>query len=62
MNLTLVSLLYLLQSSADAPGGFDMYASGKIYVVVAVIVLIFFGIVLYLFLLERRLKRLEKEQ
>ncbi len=62
MNLILANLLLLLQTSADAPGGFDMYASGKIYVVVAVIVLIFFGIVAYLFLLERRLKRLEREQ
>lgn len=32
----------------------------KIYVVVAVLVLIFLGIVLFLFSLERRLKKLEE--
>lgn len=37
-----------------------LYASGKIYVVIAVIVAIFLGIVAYLFLLERRVKNLEQ--
>ncbi|MCB9252050.1 MAG: CcmD family protein [Flavobacteriales bacterium] len=37
------------------------YSNGKIYVVVAVISIIFTGIVTYLILLDRRLKRTEKE-
>ncbi len=36
--------------------------SGKIYVVIASILLIFIGIVLFLFKLERRLKQLENEK
>lgn len=37
-------------------------SSGKIYVVVSVIAVIFLGIATYLFYLERRLSKLEKEQ
>ena len=40
----------------------ELRSSGKIYVVVAVIVVIFLGIATYLFYLERRLSKLEKEQ
>ncbi len=36
-------------------------SSGKIYVVVASIAVIFFGIVFYLVTLDRRLSKLEKE-
>jgi len=38
-----------------------MRASGKIYVVVAVVGIIFAGIVLYLINIDRKLKKLEKE-
>ncbi|MEZ4883683.1 MAG: hypothetical protein R3E32_03010 [Chitinophagales bacterium] len=38
-----------------------MYQSGKIYVVVGVILLIFIGIVFYLVALDRRIKRMEDE-
>lgn len=38
-----------------------MHSNGKIYVVVAVILTIFTGIVLYLVRLDRKLSRLEKE-
>lgn len=60
---TLLSFLLLLcnyvlfaQSMAD-----EMRSNGKIYVVVAVLVTIFIGIVLYLVRLDRKLTRLEKE-
>ena len=36
-------------------------SSGKIYVVLAVILLIFAGMILYLVLVERKLNKLEKE-
>jgi CcmD family protein len=39
-----------------------MRSNGKIYVVVATIVVIFIGIVLYLISIDRRISKLEKEQ
>jgi len=38
-----------------------MRESGKIYVVVAVLVTVFIGIIIYLIAQERRLKKIEKE-
>lgn len=35
-------------------------SSGKIYVVVAVIAVLFIGLVVYLFSIDRRLKKIEK--
>ncbi|TSD67114.1 CcmD family protein [Inquilinus sp. KBS0705] len=35
-------------------------SSGKIYVVIATIVIIFIGLAIYLFNIDRRLKKLEK--
>lgn len=35
-------------------------AEGKIYVVVAIVLIILFGLILYLFLLDRKMNRLEK--
>lgn len=37
-------------------------SSGKIYVVIATIVIIFIGLAIYLFSIDRRLKKLEKEK
>jgi CcmD family protein len=37
-------------------------SSGKIYVVIAVIVIIFGGLAIYLFSIDRRLKKIEKEK
>ena len=39
----------------------EMRSNGKIYIVVAVLVTIFIGIVLYLIRLDRKLTRLEKD-
>jgi CcmD family protein len=39
-----------------------MRSSGKIYVVVGVIAIIFVGIAIYLFSIDRKLTKLEKEQ
>ena len=38
-----------------------MRTSGKIYVVVAVLVIIFIGIVVYLVIIDRKVSKLEKE-
>ena len=39
-----------------------MRSSGKIYVVIATIVVIFVGLAIYLFSIDRRLKKIEKEK
>jgi CcmD family protein len=39
----------------------EMRSNGKIYVVVAVLVTIFIGILLYLIRLDRKITKLEKE-
>lgn len=40
----------------------ELRSSGKIYVVIATIVLIFVGLAIYLFSIDRRLKKIEKEK
>ncbi len=37
-------------------------SSGKIYVVIVTIVIIFIGLAIYLFSIDRRLKKIEKEK
>jgi CcmD family protein len=37
-------------------------SSGKIYVVITVIAIIFIGLAIYLFSIDRRLKKIEKEK
>ncbi len=37
-------------------------SSGKIYVVVAIIAIIFAGLAIYLFSIDRRLKKIEKDK
>ncbi|WP_183560186.1 CcmD family protein [Mucilaginibacter sp. SP1R1] len=39
-----------------------MRSSGKIYVVIATISIIFAGLAIYLFSIDRRLKKIEKEK
>jgi hypothetical protein len=55
----------ILQNTPVADTSIEMAdqlrADGKIYIVVAIIVLIFAGIVFYLVLLEKKINRLEKE-
>ncbi len=40
---------------------FDMRSNGKIYVVVAVVLIILFGLFAYLIRLDKKISRLEKE-
>jgi CcmD family protein len=59
-------LLFLLQyASAQNSNAVEMAdlmrQSGKIYVVVGVLCIIFLGIVIYLFSIDRKLNKLEKE-
>lgn len=61
----LTSFLFCaIVSMAQNPSALEttMRSNGRIYVVIAVIVTIFLGIVLYLIRLERKIKKLEKGQ
>lgn len=39
----------------------SMRANGKIYVIVAIVLIVLFGMIAYLFLLDRKISRLENE-
>lgn len=66
-NKALFFFLFLLLGSLslhaqEVEMATDLRASGKIYVVVAVLVTIFVGITVYLVALDKRIRRLEKEK
>jgi CcmD family protein len=63
MLSTSVLLLSILASAQDNDVSMadQMRANGKIYVVVAVVLTIFAGIILYLVRLDRKMSRLENE-
>jgi len=62
----LTTLLFLLLSPfgllAQTEMADSMRSNGKIYVVVAVLATIFAGIFIYLFMLDRKISRLEREE
>lgn len=66
MKHFLISLLSLLLSSSlsaqDIAMADEMRANGKIYVVVAVVLTILIGLIIYLITIDRKLNKLEKEQ
>jgi CcmD family protein len=49
------------QKSAQTDMADAMRSSGKIYVVIATISIIFVGLAIFLFSIDRRLKKIEKE-
>ncbi len=55
------SLLLKAQGNGKVEMADTMRSNGKIYVVVAVILTIFAGIILYLIRLDRKVSKLEKE-
>ena len=68
---TILSLLLLLlttlyvqaqEGTANTAFGETMRSSGRIYVVIAVILTILFGLILYLVRLDKKMSKLEKEQ
>lgn len=64
-RLPILLLLLLAYSNlfAQSPQMDDtLRSSGKIYVVVVVVAIIFVGLALYLFAIDRRLKKIEKEK
>jgi uncharacterized membrane protein len=61
--LMFVSLFFCAAASAQDKGGVDelMRSNGKIYVVVAVCLTILTGLFLYVFLVDRKISKIEKE-
>jgi CcmD family protein len=58
----LTSFLLSHVSSAQQPEMADtMRSEGKIYVVVAILLIIFAGLIVYLFMLDRKVTRIEKK-
>nr|WP_067063785.1 CcmD family protein [Mucilaginibacter sp. L294] len=50
------------QNGQDVEMADTMRSSGKIYVVIGTIVIVFAGLAIYLFSIDRRLKKIEKEK
>ena len=57
----LLGIPALAQNPADIEMADQLRADGKIYVVVAVVTVMLIGIFIFLFLLDRKMSRLEKE-
>ncbi len=62
-RILIVAFILVLSQLAMASGtGEDFFrATGKIYVVFAVIISIFAGLIFFLFRLDRRISRIEKQ-
>jgi len=59
--LILCNIFAFAQQSSDVEMADSMRSSGKIYVVIGVICIVFIGLAIYLFAIDRRLKKIEKE-
>ena len=60
--ITVITLIFCIQNIfAQTEGGDFMRETGKIYVVVAVIIAMFIGIIIYLISLDRKLTKLEDQ-
>jgi len=62
--LTLLLLCHLLVSAqgTEVEMADTMRSSGRIYVVIATIAIVFIGLAIYLFTIDSRLKKIEKEK
>jgi len=60
ISLLLMFLTTNLFARQDVEMADTMRSEGKIYVVVGIILIIFLGLVAYLFMLDRRIKRMEE--
>lgn len=67
-KLTLLALMLISFINVFAQPGQDvemadtLRSSGRIYVVVATIAIVFIGLAIYLFTIDRRLKKLENDK
>jgi CcmD family protein len=64
--ILLLLLFNFITAFAQSPQSVEMAdtfrSSGKIYVVIGTIVIIFIGLAIYLFAIDRRIKKIEKEK
>lgn len=60
LSLVLLNMTAFAQQSTNVEMADTMRSSGKIYVVISIICIIFAGIAIYLFSIDRRLKKIEK--
>lgn len=58
--ILLLLLSHVVRAQSEVEMADSMRSEGKIYVVVAILVLILVGLIGYLFLLDRKISRLEK--
>jgi CcmD family protein len=59
----ILSYITVFAQDSSSPEMANVFrTSGKIYVVVAIVVIIFVGLAIYLFSIDRRLKKIEKEK
>jgi uncharacterized membrane protein len=64
ITATFLMFMITMQLFAQGQGSSitdSLYASGKIYVVVACVLVILLGLLLFLFKIEKRLKKIEKK-
>lgn len=60
--LAVLLLTNFIASAQDVEMADQMRSSGKIYVVVVTIAIVFVGLAIYLFTLDKRLNKLEKNK
>jgi CcmD family protein len=58
--LTLSNFVVFAQGNGQASMADEFYKSGRIYVVIVTVAIIFIGLAIYLFSMDRRLKKIEK--
>lgn len=59
--LLLSSMVSLAQNTTETEMADTLYANGKIYLVVAVVIIIFTGIIFFLVRIDRQVRKLEKQ-
>ncbi|MCO5935329.1 CcmD family protein [Mucilaginibacter sp. RB4R14] len=61
VSLILMLLCFVAVKAQNVEMADKMRSEGKIYVVIGTIVIVFAGLAVYLFTIDRRLKKIEKE-
>ena len=62
LGIFVILLTFFQAQAQEVELASGLRSSGKIYVVVIVIAVIFIGLIVYLFSIDRRVKRLEKNK
>lgn len=62
ISLILMLLCFVAVQAQDVEMADKMRSEGKIYVVIGTIVIVFAGLAIYLFSIDRRLKKIEREK